>query len=577
MAGSVSSASAATQQNKQIPEPYIGPGQPTKGQQEANEINYASVTLNDTATKSYLNTTAEQDKSVIEQQLEASKTLDPKTAGDFTFDNTTVLNWYVKNRISYHVQASDGTKGNGVLDIYVNPYTPGPSPGPTPHKKASKLTPSDPKASLIGPSTKKHEDAEDIANKLWNKTIKLDPNQFLNKNLQTDKAQFNAAIVKAGLLNANEVQYVSWNNLTIDVARWYKNGAHFTVNKDGATASGTASINASTGETTQQIASKIAKQNINLNLAYWQNKTIDNSSLIAMRSILVNEKILTKPEASVIATITSSTKISGASQLPISFKLDDQQTVTNTKTNLAVRNDGSTVQTIAHEIQNKYYGLKTNVAGQYADSSYVTADWQDLLNYNYNLSKDDASSVTLPHIQLQQDNKNVVAQVKKDGQIATANVEIEAKNNPYIYYYRRNEYYIQAYVNLNPYMVNNLKTYFASHSKQYDLGYFYQMLDDNKATTLPAYTGKQYISSANSLGNNMSGYGYWPWDTPSDVLSMNLGESDTRNAGNAQFANNLYNAVMHNKNTYLSVMFEWEWAYQSYKSINYTTINSAFW
>ena len=256
MAGSIGSVSASTQQNKQIPETYIGPGQPTKGQQEANQINYAGVNLNDTATKSYLNTTAEQDKSVIKQQLEASKALDPKTASDFTFDNTTPLNWYVKNRISYHVKASDGTKGNGVLDIYVNPYT----PGPTPAKKASKLTPSDPKASIIGPSTKKHEDAEDIANKLWNKTIKLDPSQFLGKNLQTDKAQFNAAIVKAGLLNANEVQYVSWNNLTIDVARWYKNGAHFTVNKDGATASGTASINASTGETTQQIASKIKER-----------------------------------------------------------------------------------------------------------------------------------------------------------------------------------------------------------------------------------------------------------------------------------------------------------------------------
>ena len=91
MAGSVTSATAATQQTKKTPAPYIGPGIPTKGEQEANQINGDRVDLNDTATKSYLNTTAQQDKSVIEQQLEATQQLDPKTAGDFTFDNTTPL------------------------------------------------------------------------------------------------------------------------------------------------------------------------------------------------------------------------------------------------------------------------------------------------------------------------------------------------------------------------------------------------------------------------------------------------------------------------------------------------------
>ena len=188
------------------------------------------------------------------------------------------------------------------------------------------------------------EDAEDIANKLWNKTIKIDPNFWLNKDIQTDQADFNKALVQQGLLTQTEAQYVTWNSLNINEAGWFWNQGVFSVKKDGATATGHMTINASTGETTATIANKISKAtNIKLNYNFWNNKMLQDQ-LPALRTILVNDKILTKAEASVVTGINPIT-IKQAGNLSLKFDINDHNTDSNANTNVSVVNDGDSADT----------------------------------------------------------------------------------------------------------------------------------------------------------------------------------------------------------------------------------------
>ena len=326
--------------------------------------------LNDTTTKSYLNTTAEQDKSVIEQQLEANQQLDPKIAADFTFDNTTPLHWYKENRIHYNVKANDGSKGNGFLNIYVDPYT----PGPTPHKKASTLNPSDPKASTINPSKQKAssltpststEDPSVIVNKLKNASVKLDPNYWLNKNIQDYQAALNDQFFNQGILTKAESNTLTWNSLLIYMAGYYYYKASFTVHSAGKTATGTTTLNASIGETPAQIAAKInaagdnAHCHIIFNYAWWQGKRL-SQNLAMFRSILVNEHILTVAEASIINGMPFDNPPYPNFLVPLKASLNDGNTTAATDpvtASIYYVTDGSSAQTIASELTNKTVNL----------------------------------------------------------------------------------------------------------------------------------------------------------------------------------------------------------------------------
>ena len=418
-----------------------------------------------------------------------------------------------------------------------------------------------------------NEDAEDIANKLWNKTIKIDPNFWLGKDIKTAQAQFNAIVVKEKILTQNEVKYVSWDDLKINAARWYNNGAHFSVKKDGAVCTGTDKADASINETPAQIAAKINNKDINLNLSWWNNKPV-NPNLTELKNIITNEKLLTKAEASLITKITKPITIKGAGYTPVTFVFNNGKTTATANNHLRINNDGKNASQIAGEINNKYFGLKTDSVGQYADSDYITKNWENLLTYNYGINNQDAFDTYLPHLKLQADNKNVAVQILKDGQTATADVELQCKTTPYNYYYTVNNNFLQAYVNLNADMLTNLKAYFSSYSVYNVLGYFYQLLDDGQAESLPPYSGKDYVPDSNILEKNMGHFGD-DLDTTSEILSTQGGVSDYTDALNARFENNLYSEVMHSKNN-LSVMFEWEYQSQTW-STRYTTISYAFW
>ena len=488
------------------------------------------------------------------------------------------------------MQAADGTKGSGVLDVYIKPYT------PSKHKKASTIDPSNPKASTISPGNPKastidpsnpkastitpshKEDAEDIANKLFMKKIKLDPNFWLGKNIKDYPNQFNEALIKQGLLNKQETQYISWSNVDITSANYFSNAIHFTVQKDKATAKGYATINATTGETTNQIATKLKNADIRLNYNYWKNKTITSVSTI--KSILVNENILTKAEASVLVGINhNNLKINKISVISVIFKLNDQITTTTTNASLNVVNDGETDEQIKNDLQGNFKGLfalKMNTIGQYADSATVMKNFHNLLVDDYNMSVANADDITLMHQKIQATKNNISAQINKDGRIINTKINILSADKPYNSLDTTSANNFKLYVNLIPAVINDLKTFFHNNSDPSQrLGYFYQVLNDGDFVDqrIPKAAG-DYFDLDNSLGLFFNFYGYF-LDNASQIAAY---QADCSNQKNKNFEEQLVNEV-NNSNGYLSVMFNWEYK-DTAGSIDrgvYTTKNYKFW
>lgn len=423
------------------------------------------------------------------------------------------------------------------------------------------------------------EDAEDIANKLWNQSIKIDPNFWLGKDIQVDQTDFNKALVQNGFLTQDETQYVKWDSLNINQAGYFWNQGSFTVQKDGVIASGHATVDADVGETSKQIAAKIAASNVQLNYTYWKDKEV-SASLTDIQSIFVNEKILTKAEASTIAGLSSPVTIKQPGKQAVEFNVNDNNTNTYADTSLNVVDDGRDASQIASGIQNTAYGLKTNTAGKYADDQTVTQNFQNLLVDAYGQNADDMLDVTLPHVKLQQDNKNMNAQVLKDGQIATAPVDIQCKSGSFIYYQGVaggvGNYDFQAYVNLTPPFVNDLKTFFKGNPpspttpwNDLRLLYFYQLLCNGTVHyrfpyDFPNYSGPNLVPTDNILTKNM------PINWGIEGLAL-------RRFGDpifdGKFLNALVNQVMANKDGYLSIMFHWHIGNQD----RHTTSKYSFW
>ena len=424
------------------------------------------------------------------------------------------------------------------------------------------------KTDSVGSSkTTTNEDAEDIAAKLWNQSIKIVPNFWVGKSIQDYQKEFNAAVVRDRILTQDEIQYVTWGNLNINLAGYFFNKLTFSVAKNGAVATGTSTIDADTGETTAQIATKITKAtNIKLNYNYWNTKAVQGD-LPALRDILVNDHILTKAEASLITDVNATT-ITKAGQITLNLTVNDYKTNSNASLNTDVVNDGNSAVQIANSLNGYGFGLKTNTLGLYADTSYVVKNFDNLAVANYSLNADDLNYVTLPHVKLANDNPNTPITVIKDGQKVVAKMDLECKG-AYIYYYTVQNNHFQVYVNLNPYLVNQLKTYFPGHGHQNDLEYFYSMLDDNQNSDLPKYSGTYLIPWGDRLDQNMGHYGYWG-DTIGKILKYesNAGSDNTIK----EFEEQLATAVM-KSNGYLSVMFKWSYTYH----FVYTTYSVDAW
>lgn len=406
-----------------------------------------------------------------------------------------------------------------------------------------------------------NEDAEDIANKLWNQSIKIDPHFWLDKDIANYERQFNAMIVQQGILTANEVQYVSWSNLKINLAGWYWSKGVFTVSKDGATASGHVTVDADSGETPVQIAAKLTKTETTLNFNYWNGKNIQ-TNLAELKKIIVNEGILTKVEASEITGVADDGYgfVINSSWIGLGFPTDyiinDNNTAT-TASNAAgaVKNDGDDATQLANSMQNQNYTLKTNAVRQYADTTAVEQNLRSLLIDAYNYNAIGFEQVILPHVKLQPSNSKIDATVMKDGQTATASVNLVCKHRPHLYYHFANSD-LSFYVNLTPALTRRYKTFFADHSIQEDLGYFYNVLDDGGVVdpSIPWYSGPIYIPLQNRLDLNMHGFG--KTSSPQQNIAL---EANTSQASIASFASKLVAQIMHSDG-YLSLMVNWHYA-----------------
>ena len=264
----------------------------------------------------------------------------------------------------------------------------------------------------------------------------------------------------------------------------------------------------------------------------------------------MNEHVLTKAEASVVTGVDS-TIITKVGQITLNLAVNDHKTTSSALLYANVVNDGNSASQITNSLNGYGFGLKTNTVGMYADSNYVVKNFADLAVANYGFNANDLDYVTLPHLKLAKDNPKTPITVNKDGQIATAKMDLECKG-PYMYYYTVQNNHFQAYVNLSPYLVQQLKNYFPHHGHQNDLEYFYSMLDDGADSDLPKYKGTNLIPWANRLDQNMGPYGNTE-DTAKTIIKYeaNAGSDDTMK----EFEEQLATAVQ-NSNGYLSVMFK---------------------
>ena len=275
---------------------------------------------------------------------------------------------------------------------------------------------------------KSNTEADDIAKKLQGKTIKLDPNYWLGKNINYYTIALDDIIVKQGILTNDEVQYVHWNNLTINVAGWYWT-VGFTV-WVGGHASGTVCLDADSGETTAQIANKLQSKPIQLNYDYWNNKDL-KTNLADLRSIIVNEGILNKIEASEITGLsgeddyyTVHSSWIGQNYL-INYIVNDNNTVSGTPDNQGVQvlNDGEYAQQLANTIAGKEVPLKLphNDAEKYADNPQVLADIRQEFITDQWYNADQVKYLYAPHQLLHNyifGYNSVQFTFRKDGQIA---------------------------------------------------------------------------------------------------------------------------------------------------------------
>ena len=151
-----------------------------------------------------------------------------------------------------------------------------------------------------------NEDAEDIANKLWNQTIKTRTKFWFNKDIKDYQTQFNAQIVKQGILTATEAKYVTWGSFKIAQAFHYYGKTPFTVTKDGAVCTGHVNLDAHADQ--QHLIEKLTNNTLQFNYDYWNGKTV-NDELPLLRSMFANEGILTPAQASDIIGLTAPIKM----------------------------------------------------------------------------------------------------------------------------------------------------------------------------------------------------------------------------------------------------------------------------
>ena len=400
-----------------------------------------------------------------------------------------------------------------------------------------------------------------IANKLRKKTIKLDPNFWLGKDIHNYQSQLNAQVVKQGILTADEAKYVTWQSFKINVAGWYWT-VNFTVSASGATATDNAALNASTGETPAQIAAKLSKATIKFNYNWWHGKDL-SANWNQIQQMIVNEHILTKTEASDVVGVAygDDTIVNPYQIISLGLDVNDNNTVSNATPTVDIMNDGDSAQQIAAAISaTDVFRLKPGIQGQYTDSTAAVANIRQEIVYYGILNWGQVGYLQFPHQMLKETNQ-VAFTATKDGQaVQTASCTVLANNFDNMTRDVNIDGLFQVSVNLT---VPTMK-YFQSHVNAFqpslNLGWFYQILDNGQITpggNIPADPNDPHaFKSGDTLGELAEGFSSLSFSDFNDCASN---YADTTN----QYIWNFEEALLEqvgkslSANTPLTVWFSW--------------------
>ena len=250
---------------------------------------------------------------------------------------------------------------------------------------------------------------------------------WLGRNIAYFQHELNATIVKQGILTADEVKYVSWSVVNLTSAGWYQN-VNFTVKLASATVTHSVTLNMNSGEITAQIGTKFKQHPVQFNYNWWNGKNLLNY-LPELRNMIVNEVILTRVETSEIVGLfnifdPSYYKVTGTGGFYIDYNINDNNTDNSAYyygVNVVnVVNDGDSAQQLASKINSgDNYHISKNDVGLYSDEGTPEHDIKvQLAKYSFTYTQ--VNYVQMPHVILKPVNNNVVFNIKKDGQIASA-------------------------------------------------------------------------------------------------------------------------------------------------------------
>ena len=245
---------------------------------EANYLNNKTVTLNDTASATYENKTAEQDVSVIDNAITTAGYLNTTQVKDLSFDNTKTLSTGTNSGIGFNVTAPDKTTAKGTFNIVIDP-------GQKPFTPAS-------------------ESPQDIANKLQGKTVQLDPTFWNEKNILNYPKKFQQELVQQKLLTADEAQYVQGTSFVVNAIKNYPN-LTFKVEENGVVAYAK-NMTIDVINPDYNVLNKMKNGHITLDYSAWKGIVLKEENY-KFRQLLVAEKILTQAEANWIEVNDSTT------------------------------------------------------------------------------------------------------------------------------------------------------------------------------------------------------------------------------------------------------------------------------
>lgn len=257
--------------------------------------------------------------------------------------------------------------------------------------------------------------SQKIADKLNNKTVNLNPNFWLGKDIKTNRSTLVDRLVNQNIITYEEAQYVSWGNLNISKAQKYVN-VPLTVQKNGITVN--AHLNLDANYEATKIANKLTNKTIRLNPKFWVGKNIKNYKE-QLDDAIVSQGILTKEEVQYVSW--GDLTLNQARSYPkcaFTVSKDGHNAIAK---NITLDTEYE-ANKIANKLSNKTIRLTTYWLGDHLGDPKVRKNFEDELIYQRLATREELQYVTWPdvHINRKGNYTNLDFIVSKDGHEAIA-------------------------------------------------------------------------------------------------------------------------------------------------------------